>query len=65
MVEQQGKSSFQRAHFFLLLFPEQVADYDLEAFPVVKRFYERLKKTLPYYAEINDLGIQQFKSVRS
>ncbi|XP_064459324.1 uncharacterized protein LOC135369737 [Ornithodoros turicata] len=42
----------------------KVADYDLSPFKNVSAYYDRLKAELPYYEEINDLGIQQFKAMR-
>ncbi|KAH7956743.1 hypothetical protein HPB52_012359 [Rhipicephalus sanguineus] len=41
------------------------ADYDLGRFPVILDYYERLKSSLPYYNEINDLGIQQMRGIRN
>nr|XP_037284794.1 glutathione S-transferase 1-like [Rhipicephalus microplus] len=41
------------------------ADYDLSRFPIILDYYERLKTSLPYYNEINDLGIQQMRGIRS
>ncbi|KAH8039315.1 hypothetical protein HPB51_005561 [Rhipicephalus microplus] len=43
----------------------ECADYDLSRFPIILDYYERLKTSLPYYNEINDLGIQQMRGIRS
>ncbi|XP_040064633.1 glutathione S-transferase 1 [Ixodes scapularis] len=38
-----------------------VADYSLDAHPKVRDYYSALKKDLPYYAEVNDKGIEMFR----
>ncbi|KAH9367744.1 hypothetical protein HPB48_009834 [Haemaphysalis longicornis] len=41
------------------------ADYDLARFPAVKEYYDRMKSTLPYFTEINELGMKQMKGMRN
>ncbi|XP_077532500.1 glutathione S-transferase 1-like [Haemaphysalis longicornis] len=43
----------------------ECADYDLARFPAVKEYYDRMKSTLPYFTEINELGMKQMKGMRN
>ncbi|CAN7938593.1 unnamed protein product [Ixodes hexagonus] len=38
-----------------------VAHYSLDAHPKVRDYYNALKRELPYYAEVNDKGIEMFR----